>query len=51
MRILGGGVPPGSSNLGPISDQNDIFLTRLQTWPLRNYVKIRLRLERQQKIS
>ena len=34
---LGGGVPPGSPNPDPISDQkNVIFHTRLQTWPLKS---------------
>ena len=32
MGILGGGVPPGSPNPDPISDQkNVIFHTRFQT--------------------
>ena len=34
---LGGGVPPGSPNPDPISDQkNVIFHTRFQTWPLKS---------------
>ena len=41
LGILGGGVPPGSPNPDPISDQkNVIFHARFQTWPLRNYVII-----------
>ena len=36
-RIFGGGVPPGSPNSDPISDQkNVIFQTRFQTWPLKS---------------
>ena len=48
--ILGGGVPPGSSDpsqttecyfLLPFSDQSSKIHTRFQTWPLgRNYVII-----------
>ena len=50
LGILGGGVPPGSPNPDPISDQKMSFSTpvfrpelqihtRSQTWPLgKNYV-------------
>ena len=38
--ILGGGVPPGSPNPDPISDQN-IFYTRFQTWPLKSILLFR----------
>ena len=49
LRILGGGVLPGSPNPDPTSDQEiPIFHTRFQTWPLRNDVIITL--ERQQNI-
>ena len=35
LRILGGGVLPGSPNPDPISDQEiAIFQTRFRTWPL-----------------
>ena len=35
--ILGGGVPPDSPNLDPISDQKTvIFHTRFQTRPLKS---------------
>ena len=42
LEILGGGVPPGSQNPDPISDQKMSFSrTCFQTWPLgRNYVII-----------
>ena len=47
LRILGGGVLPGSPNPDPTSDQEiAIFHTRFQTWPLRNDIIITL--ERQQ---
>ena len=37
LEILGGGVPPGSLNRDPISDQkNVIFHNRVQTWPLKS---------------
>ena len=37
LEILGGGVPPGSSNPDPISDQkNVIFHIRFQTRPLKS---------------
>ena len=39
LGILGGGVPPGSPNPDPISDQkkkNVIFHTRFQTGPLKS---------------
>ena len=37
LRILGGGVPPGSPNPDPTSDQEiAIFHTRFQTWPLKS---------------
>ena len=49
LRILGGGVLPGSPNPNPTSDQEiAIFHTRFQTWPLRNDIIITL--ERQQNI-
>ena len=48
LRILGGGVLPGSPNPDPTSDQEiAIFHTRFQTRPLRNDIIITL--ERQQK--
>ena len=37
LRIIGGGVPPGSLNPDPISDQKCQFSTRFQTCPSRNY--------------
>ena len=37
LRIIGGGVPPGSPNPDPISDQKCQFSTRFQIWPSRNY--------------
>ena len=37
LRIIGGGVPPGSPNPDPISDQKCQFSTRFQTCPSRNY--------------
>ena len=42
LGILGGGVPPGYPNPGPIyfRPKNVIFHTRFQTWPPRNYVII-----------
>ena len=42
LGICGGGVPHGSPNPDPISDQKESFFhTRFQTWPLgRNYVII-----------
>ena len=40
LGILGGGVPPGSPNPGPISDQKMSFSHRFETWSLRNYVII-----------
>ena len=61
LGILGGGVPPGSPNPDPISDQKMslIFHTRFQTWPLKSIPILRpglkeimssiLRLEQQQK--
>ena len=49
LRILGGGVLPGSPNPDPTSDQEiPIFHTRFQTRPPRNDVIITL--ERQQNI-
>ena len=38
LGILGGGVPPGSPNPDPISDQKVslIFHTHFQTWPLKS---------------
>ena len=37
LGILGGGVPAGSSNPDPISDQkNVIFHTRFQTRPVKS---------------
>ena len=49
LRILGGGVLPGSPNPDPTSDQEiAIFHTRFHTWPLRNDIIITL--ERQQNI-
>ena len=49
LRILGGGVLPGSPNPDPTSDQEiAIFQTRFQTWSLRNDIIITL--ERQQNI-
>ena len=37
LRILPGGVPPGSSNPDPISDQKNVILhTRSQTRPLKS---------------
>ena len=37
LRILGGGVLPGSPNPDPTSDQEiPIFHTRFQTWPLKS---------------
>ena len=40
-EILVGGVPPGSQNPDPISDQKTvIFHICFQTWSLRNYVII-----------
>ena len=63
LGILGVGVPPGSSNPDPISDQKKCNFphpfpdqtskihTGFQTWPLgRNYVIITSPLERKQKI-
>ena len=41
LGILGGGVPPGSPNPDPISDQNVIFHTRFQTRPLISIPVIR----------
>ena len=44
LRIIGGGVPLGSPNPDPISDQKCQFSTRLQTCPSTNYfiiIKIR----------
>ena len=49
LRIVGGGVLPGSPNPDPTSDQEiAIFHTRFQTWPLRNDIIITS--ERQQNI-
>ena len=45
-RVLGGGVPPGSPNSDPISDQKMSFFTPVlsdlayKQEPLRNYVII-----------
>ena len=61
LGILGGDVPRGSPNLGPFSDQNNvIFHTRFQTWPLNSIPILRpglyeimsssLRLEQQQQV-
>ena len=36
LGILGGGVPPGSSNPDPISNQKYPFHTSFQTWPLKS---------------
>ena len=36
LGILGGGVPPGSSNPDPISNQKYHFHTSFQTWPLKS---------------
>ena len=36
LGILGGGVPPGSSNPVPISNQKYHFHTSFQTWPLKS---------------
>ena len=37
LGIRGGGVPPGSPNPDPISDQKIvIFQTRFQPWPLKS---------------
>ena len=37
QRILGGGVPPGSSDPDPISDQKNVILhTRFQTRTLKS---------------
>ena len=44
LGILGGGVPPGSPNPDPISDQkkkNVIFHTRFQTGPLKSTPVVR----------
>ena len=63
LGILGGGVPPGSSNPDPISDHKIvIFHTRFQTRPLKSIPVFRpglyaeiilplLRLKGKQKIS
>ena len=46
LGILGGGLPPGSSNPDPISYQKKvIFHTRFQTWPLGIIYVIIIRLE------
>ena len=61
LGILGGDVPRGSPNLDPFSDQNNvIFHTRFQTWPLNSIPILRpglyeimsssLRLEQQQQV-
>ena len=50
LGSLGGGLPPGSSNSDPISDQkNVIFRTRFQIWPLGRIHVIIIRLESKQK--
>ena len=36
LGSLGGGVPPGSSNPDPISNQKYHFHTSFQTWPLKS---------------
>ena len=36
LGILGGGVPPGSSNPDPISNQKYHFHTSFQTWRLKS---------------
>ena len=61
LVILGGGVPPGSPNPDPISDQKCNFHARFQTRPLKSIPVFSsdfeaeimlslLRLERKQKI-
>ena len=61
LVILRGGVPPGSPNPDPISDQKCNFLARFQTRPLKSIPVFSsdfeaeimlslLRLERKQKI-
>ena len=51
LGILGGGVPPGSSNPDPISDQKKILHTCFQTRPkLAEIMLSLLRLEHKKKI-
>ena len=42
LGILGRGVPPGSPNLDPMSNQENLFFhTRFQTWPLKSILVFR----------